>query len=60
MQTQQVVPFLDKVKFPAAKSEIKKQVKKAGGSADVLRVLDKLEFKCYLRQSEVVAALEQL
>ncbi len=59
MQTQQIVPFLDKVKFPAAKAEIKKQVKKAGGSADVLQVLDRLEFKCYMSQSEVVAALDE-
>ena len=60
MTTEKIVPYLDKVKFPAAKAEIKKQVKKAGGSADVLQVLDRLEFKCYLRQSEVVTALEQL
>ncbi len=58
MTSAQIVPFLEKVKFPAAKAEIKKQVKKAGGSADVLQTLDKLEFKCYLRQSEVVAALD--
>ena len=60
MTTEQITPFLGRVKFPAAKSELKSQVKKAGGSKDVLRALDRLPFKCYLRQDEVVTALERL
>ena len=60
MTTEQIVPFLGKVKYPAAKSEIKRQVKKAGGSTDVLREIERIPFKCYLRQSEAVAALEAL
>ena len=60
MTTDTIVPYLGKVRFPAAKSEIKSQVKKAGGSRDVLQALDRLEYKCYLRQDEVVTALEKL